>query len=50
MKKVWTKNDGFGEVVGRYRYAGIWFLRIRWDRSPWFVDDVPETEVETCGK
>ncbi len=50
MKKVWNEANGFGEVVGRYCYGRTWYLRVKWDRSPWFVDDVPETEVETCGK
>lgn len=49
MKKVFNQANGFGEVVGRYRYARMWFLRVRWDRSPWFVDDVLESEVEFCG-
>lgn len=48
MKKVWSKDRGFGEIVGSYIYGRQIYLRVRWDADPWFVDDVLESEVETC--
>lgn len=49
MRKVWNAQHGFGEVLGAFTYGRVHYLRIRWDASPWYVDEVPSSDVAICG-
>lgn len=44
--RVYREKDGFGTVMGAFTYGRVAYYRIVWDRDPWFMDNVPQAEVE----
>ena len=43
--RVWNRENGFGEVID---FSDEGNLIVRWNRSPWFPEEIPTTAVEIC--